>query len=45
MLGATAYTDGFQITSNHSESPNTWCVTSSVGASGAAGAIVLAASC
>jgi len=45
-LGVTAYTDGFQITSAHSSSPNTWCVnSSSTNATIAPGAIVQAASC
>jgi type IV pilus assembly protein PilA len=45
MLEATAYTDGFMITSNHGSSPNTWCVNSSSGALVAAGSIVKAANC
>jgi len=44
-LGVTAYTDGFQITSSHDNSTNTWCVNSSASASGAAGAIVKSGSC
>lgn len=44
-LGATAYTDGFQITANHGQSPHTWCVNSSGSASGSAGSIVKATSC
>jgi len=44
-LGATAYTDGFQITATHFGSPNIWCVNSSSGASGAAGSIRKATSC
>jgi len=45
-LGVTAYTDGFQITAQHTSSPNTWCVnSSSTNASIAPGAITKAASC
>lgn len=43
-LGVTAYTDGFQITSSHGSSPNTWCVNSS-GTAVSAGAITKAATC
>ncbi|MFV1989074.1 MAG: type IV pilin protein [Gemmatimonadota bacterium] len=44
-LGVTAYTDGFQITSSHNSSGNTWCVNSSGSASVAPGAIVKSGSC
>jgi len=44
-LQVTGYTDGFQITSEHGASPNTWCVNSSGTQAGAPGTIVKAASC
>lgn len=45
-LGVTAYTDGFQITSQHAASVNTWCVNSSASnATGSAGSIVKGTSC
>jgi Tfp pilus assembly protein PilE len=44
-LGVTAYTDGFQLTAGHLNSPNTWCVNSSSSASGAVGSIVKSSSC
>lgn len=44
-LGVTAYADGFQITSVHASSPNTWCVNTSGVAATAAGAIVKGTTC
>lgn len=44
-LQATGYTDGFQITSEHGASPNTWCVNSSSSQASAPGAIVKSSSC
>ncbi|MGH7541126.1 MAG: type IV pilin protein [Gemmatimonadota bacterium] len=45
-LGATAYTDGYQITSRHANSSTTWCVNSSASnASGSISVIVQGASC
>jgi len=45
-LGATAYTDGYQITAAHTSSSKTWCVNSSAtNASGALGQIVSGSSC
>ncbi len=43
---ATAYTDGFQITAKHANSPNTWCVNSSATqATIGAGSILNSSSC
>ena len=45
-LDATAYTDGYQITAQHSSSNSTWCVNSSASnAAGAIGQIVSGTSC
>lgn len=44
-LQVTGYTDGFQITSEHGASPNTWCVNSSSSQATAPGAIVKSSSC
>ena len=45
-LQATAYTDGYQITAQHTSSGKTWCVNSSASnATGAVGQIVQAGSC
>lgn len=44
-LQVTGYTDGFQITSGHGASPNTWCVNSSGTQAGAPGAIVKSSGC
>lgn len=45
-LGATAYTDGYQITAVHASSSKTWCVNSSAtSAAGAIGQIMQATSC
>jgi len=45
-LAATAYTDGYQITSAHTSSSKTWCVNSSAtNATGALGQITNGTSC
>ena len=44
-VGAAAYTDGFQITSEHTSSPNSWCVNTSGSATAAPGQITLATGC
>lgn len=45
-LAGTAYTDGYQITSQHASSNKVWCVNSSASAaSGPVGQITQAASC
>lgn len=45
-LGATAATDGYEITAKHSSSASTWCVSTAASlASGAIGQIVNGTSC